>query len=80
MLLHNAIDHGKPQTGQVVWVNDTACLGFVNIGMPSGDSFTDVASQGYLVAQGDNLLVPTGRGRFALLVDGPIELQERDSA
>jgi len=49
-------------SGSVAWVNDTACVGFVNIGMPSGDSFTGVASQGYLVAQGDNLLVPTGRG------------------
>ena len=30
--------------------------------MPSGNSFNGVAGQGYLVAHGDKLLVPTGRG------------------
>ena len=51
-----------PRSGEVVWVNDTACLGYANIHMPSGSSFTGVAAQGYLVAHGDKLLVPTGRG------------------
>ena len=51
-----------PKSGKVIWVNDTACLNYVNIHMPSGLSFTGVAPQGYLVAHGDKLLVPTGRG------------------
>ncbi len=51
-----------PVSGKVVWVNDTACLSYQNINMPSGNSFTGVAAQGYLVALGDKLLAPTGRG------------------
>lgn len=51
-----------PDSGEVLWVNDTACCRYMNIHMPSGSSFTGVAAQGYLVGLGDKLLVPTGRG------------------
>lgn len=54
-----ALDAGS---GEVKWVNDTACLSFRNMRLPAGESFSGVAAQGHLVMTGDTLLVPTGRG------------------
>lgn len=48
-------------TGKVVWTNDSS--GSIYMGQPHGGAFADsgVSAQGYLVAAGERLLVPTGR-------------------
>lgn len=48
------------RTGKVIWTNDGD--GSIYIKQPhNADSFAGVAPQGYLVVQGDRLLVPGGR-------------------
>jgi outer membrane protein assembly factor BamB len=48
-------------TGKVLWCNDQS--GSIYMGQPHGgaNAHSGVAAQGYLVAAGDRLLVPTGR-------------------
>src|SRR4029450_5371065 len=48
-------------TGKVQWVNDRS--GSIYMGQPHGGANAEsgVSSQGYLVANGEQLLVPTGR-------------------
>ena len=48
-------------TGKQIWVNDKA--GSIYMGQPHGGAYaaSGVGAQGYLVVNGDQLLVPTGR-------------------
>ena len=48
-------------TGKVLWVNDKA--GSIYMGQPHGGAYaaSGVGAQGYLVVNGEQLLVPTGR-------------------
>ncbi len=53
------------QTGRVVWTNDSS--GSIYASHPHGAmGFGGVAPQGYLVAVGDRLVVPSGRSRPAV--------------
>lgn len=48
-------------SGKVLWVNDKS--GSITMGQPHGGAYAEsgIAAQGYLVAAGNQLLVPTGR-------------------
>ncbi|MFZ2641686.1 MAG: PQQ-binding-like beta-propeller repeat protein [Verrucomicrobiia bacterium] len=72
------------KTGRVVWTNDRT--GQMLMAQPHGgaNAYSGVAPQGYLLAAGDHLLVPTGRAVPAAFrrVDGELEhylLQENGS-
>ena len=56
-----------PETGNVRWCNDTA--GGLELDQPhkTARAKSGIAAQGYLVAAGERLLVPTGRGVPAAL-------------
>ena len=51
-----------PETGKVLWVNDTA--GSIYMGQPHGGAFakSGVAAQGYLTASKNQIFMATGRG------------------
>lgn len=51
----------EPETGETIWVNDTA--GSIYMGQPHGGAFakSGVAAQGYLVASDDQIFMATGR-------------------
>lgn len=51
----------NPDTGKVLWTNDTS--GGIYMAQPHGGANAEsgVSAQGYLVANGDKLFVPTGR-------------------
>ncbi|MFQ5809797.1 MAG: PQQ-binding-like beta-propeller repeat protein, partial [Armatimonadota bacterium] len=47
--------------GSVVWTNDTSGAMYLKLPHGGAEAITGVAPQGYLLASGDTLLVPTGR-------------------
>ncbi|MBM4050290.1 MAG: hypothetical protein FJ279_34780, partial [Planctomycetes bacterium] len=49
------------KTGRELWCNDTSGSIFVDLPHPGAAGFSGVSPQGYLLAAGDTLLVPTGR-------------------
>jgi len=51
----------KADSGDVVWQNDTSGNGYISTPHPGAGALTGVAPQGYLLANKDVLLVPTGR-------------------
>jgi len=48
-------------TGEKVWCNDSSGNRFINLPHCGSPGFSGVAPQGYLLASGNKLLVPTGR-------------------
>jgi len=51
----------EPETGKVLWVNDSTGSMLMNQPHPTAQANSGVSVQGYLSAAGDTLLVPTGR-------------------
>ncbi len=48
-------------TGHEIWCNDSSGAIYVDLPHPGASGFSGVAPQGYLLVQGDTLLVATGR-------------------
>ncbi|MHC4536649.1 MAG: methyltransferase domain-containing protein, partial [Planctomycetota bacterium] len=51
----------EPETGKVLWVNDSSGSMLMDQPHPTAQANSGVSVQGYLSAAGDSLLVPTGR-------------------
>ncbi len=51
----------EPETGKVLWVNDSSGSMLMNQPHPTAQANSGVSVQGYLSAADDTLLVPTGR-------------------
>jgi outer membrane protein assembly factor BamB len=51
----------EPETGEVLWVNDSSGGMLMDQPHPTAQANSGVSVQGYLSAVGDTLLVPTGR-------------------
>jgi outer membrane protein assembly factor BamB len=51
----------EPETGKVLWVNDSSGSIFMDQPHPTAQANSGVSVQGYLSAADDTLLVPTGR-------------------
>ena len=64
-----------PETGEKLWLNDTA--GSIYMGQPHGGAYakSGVASQGYLVASEERIFMPTGRSVPAAFDRGSGEFQ-----
>lgn len=51
----------RADTGEVVWRNGTSGSIYMKLPHPGAEAMAGVAPQGYVLAAGDTLLVPTGR-------------------
>ena len=51
----------EPETGKVLWINDSSGDIFMNQPHPTAQARSGVSAQGYIAASGDTLLLPTGR-------------------
>ena len=50
-----------PETGKVLWLNDSSGDIFMNQPHPTAQAQSGVSAQGYIAIAGDTLLLPTGR-------------------